>query len=189
MKKLLLSLVLLLFTILSFGQETEFKFTKEGFTDYVITKVDSSKTQSELYKRALDWVQVTYKNPKEVLLAQIENDYIRFEGVEKYKLCTKSLGATTCFDIRYQIEVSFKNGKYKFDVIKVEQYIKTSQYSAGGWYDFPINNTSSYYKDNGEIRQMWKLYPESLENVFNSLNLSLKNFMLNKDITSKTKDW
>ena len=80
MKKILL-LVLLTFSTLSFGQETEFKFTKNGFTDFVVTTIEN-KTQQELYKKTLDWIQVTYKNPKEVLLAQIENDYIRFEGIQ-----------------------------------------------------------------------------------------------------------
>ena len=76
---------------LSFGQETEFKFTKEGFTDFVVTQCEG-KTQAELYKKALDWVSVTYKNPKEVIKAQIENDYIRIEGSSNSLVCLNILG-------------------------------------------------------------------------------------------------
>lgn len=148
MKKILLGALLLL-SILSFAQETEFKFTKDGFTDFVVTTVEG-KTQQELYKKTLEWIQVTYKNPKEVLLAQIENDYIRFEGFKPNTLCLNSLGMLICENIKYQIEVSFKDGKYKFDVIKLETYTKSSQYVSGGWNIFPINSTdySAFYKKN-----------------------------------------
>jgi hypothetical protein len=78
MKKILLVL-LMLAGFYSNAQETEFKFAKEGFTDYVVGTVEG-KTAQELYKKTLDWVSVTYKNPKEVIKAQIENDYIRIEG-------------------------------------------------------------------------------------------------------------
>ena len=76
---------------LSFSQETEFKFDKEGFTDFVVTQCEG-KTQAELYKKALDWVSVTYKNPKEVIKAQIENDYIRIEGSSNSLICLNILG-------------------------------------------------------------------------------------------------
>ena len=39
----------------SFSQETEFKFDKEVFTDFVVTQCEE-KTQAELYKKALNWV-------------------------------------------------------------------------------------------------------------------------------------
>lgn len=188
MRKVILGALLLLST-LSFSQETEFKFSKEGFTDYVVTKVDSTKTQSELYKKSLEWVQVTYNNPKEVIKAQIENDYIRIEGVSKNAICMKALGMNTCSSARYQIEITFKDGKYKFDVISVEQYVSPSKYSSGGWYTIPIDNTKYAYKDNGEIRNTYKQYPENLENLFNSLNLSLKDFLLSKNVQSKSKEW
>lgn len=189
MKKILL-LVLLTFSTLSFGQETEFKFTKNGFTDFVVTSVEG-KTQQELYKRTLDWIQVTYKNPKEVLLAQIENDYIRFEGIQRNSLCTKSLGMNICSNIRYQIEVSFKDGKYKFDVIKLETYTEPSKYTSGGWYEFPINSNdyNAYYKTNGEIKPMFKSYPESLEKTFNDLNKNLELFIKSETLNTKKSDW
>jgi hypothetical protein len=189
MKKLLLGSLLLLST-LSSSQQTEFKFTKNGFTDFVVTQVDG-KTQSDLYKKVLDWVQVTYRNPKEVLKAQIENDYVRIEGSKSNSLCTKALGMATCWDIRYQIEIYVKDGKYKFDVIRLEFYLKATQYSSGGWYDFPINGTdySAYYKESGEIKNAYKLYPEGLETTFNSLNTSLKSFILDEEQTKKSSEW
>jgi hypothetical protein len=54
MRKIILTSSLLM-TILGFSQETEFKFTKDGFTDYVVTPVEN-KTAAELYKKTIDWV-------------------------------------------------------------------------------------------------------------------------------------
>jgi hypothetical protein len=190
MKKIIyILLVTVLVTNLSFSQETEFKFTKEGFTDYVVTNCEG-KTQSDLYKKTLDWVSTTYKNPKEVIKAQIENDYIRIEGFKSSMLCIKSLGIMTCFDVRYQIEISFKDGRYKFDVTRIEQYSPSSQYSSGGWSDFPINtDLKGYFKESGEIRSMFKLYPDAFQSTFNGLNKDLESFLKSESIPSKKGNW
>jgi hypothetical protein len=119
MKKLLFSLLLI--SAFANAQETEFKFTKDGFTDYVIGTVPN-KTASELYKKTIDWVNITYKNPREVIKAQIENDYIRIEGFKSSMLCKKILLSNICENGRYQIEISFKDGKYKFDVISFKNF-------------------------------------------------------------------
>lgn len=171
------------------AQETEFKFTKEGFTDYVVIPIEG-KTAQELYKKTLDWVSLTYKNPKEVIKAQIENDYIRIEGAKSSMLCVKSLGLLTCNDVRYQIEISFKEGKYKFDLTKLEQYVPASQYVVNsGWNEVELKNTSYCYKENGDLKNLFKLYPQAIETEFNTLNISLKDFLNSKEIPSKKGDW
>ena len=102
MKKYIL-LFFLFSTIIGFAQETEFKFSKKGFTDFVVVECEN-KTQSELYKKTLDWVAVNYNTPSDVIKGQIENDYIRIEGFSKDLVANGT---------RYQIEISFKDGKYK----------------------------------------------------------------------------
>lgn len=188
MNKILL-LLLMLVSFYSNAQETEFKCTKEGFTDYIVGIVEG-KTSQELYKKTLDWVSYTYKNPKEVIKAQIENDYIRIEGAKSNLLCIKSLGLLNCSDVRYQIEISFKDGKYKFDLTKLEQYIPPSQYTVtSGWIEVRLTDTSLYYKDNGDLRSFYKLYPTAIETEFNSLNTSLKDFLKSDTIPSKKTEW
>lgn len=187
MKKIIIILILLV-SILGFSQESEFKFTKDGFTDYVVGTVPN-KTAAELYKKTLDWVSVTFNTPKEVIKAQIENDYIRIEGTKKSMLCIKALGSLICNDGRYQIEISLKDGKYKFDVISLEQYSSPNQYSAGGWSAFPLAVVNGYFKENGEIRNVFKLYPEEIQTTFNDLNVGLKTFLSSDNIPSKKSDW
>ena len=181
----LISIVLI--SNLFYGQETEFKFSKEGFTDFIVTKCEN-KSQSELYKRALDWVSVTYNNPKEVIKAQIENDYIRIEGSSNALVCFNILGKNYN-EATYQIEISFKDGKYKFDVIQVKQYTEPSQYSSGGWSDVGINTTDVYYTKKGKIRGIFKYLPESLTTYFNDLNNDLAKFIESDEIPSKKDDW
>jgi hypothetical protein len=172
---------------LSFSQETEFKFDKEGFTDFVVTQCEG-KTQAELYKKALDWVSVTYKNPKEVIKAQIENDYIRIEGSSNSLICLNILGKKYN-NATYQIDISFKDGKYKFDVIEIRQYTEASQYSSGGWSEVGLATTEPYYNKKGEIRGVFKYFPEFLPTYFNKLNLELKDFLLSDKIPSKKSEW
>lgn len=186
MKKLVL--FLLFVNEFTYAQEVEFKFTKNRLTDYVVRIVDG-KSATELYKKTLDWVAVTYNNPKEVIKAQIKNDYIRIEGSKASLLCTKSLGMANCWNVRYQIEISFKDGKYKFDLIKFEVHTPPSEYSSGAWNEFDFNNTSLYYNSKGEIKSMYKLYPDAIETEFNTLNESLNDFLKSDTIPSKKSDW
>ena len=150
---------------LSFSQETEFKFDKEGFTDFVVTQCEG-KTQTELYKKALDWVSVTYKNPKEVIKAEIENNFIRIES--------------TSDGLTYLIEISFKDDKYKFDVLSyVHDLTKTNILEMDQWYD-----------NNGNIKnKRLEKIVSSHEKKFNDLNLSLNNYINNDEIQSKKNNW
>ena len=196
--KYILILLLMTQSFFSYSQDTAFTFTKNGFTDFVVTKVDG-KSQSDLYKKAIEWISVTYNDPSQVLKAKIENDYIRIEGSNNDMICLKMLGSKTCNSAKYQIEISFKDNKYKFDVIEVKQYASPSQYSAGGWYEVGLptsktlesnpNAINTYFNDEGEAKKMFRFYIENIPTEFNRLNQSLKDFLLNDKIPSQQKDW
>uniref|UniRef100_UPI0040474E83 hypothetical protein n=1 Tax=Flavobacterium sp. TaxID=239 RepID=UPI0040474E83 len=136
MKKVLVLIVLV--AQFGFGQETEFTFdNQKGMTDYIVGTVEN-KTASDLYKKVIEGIKVTYKNPDKVILSTIDNEYVRFEGFSSSLWCINGLGMKTCYDTKYQIEISFKDGKYKFDLIGMEYYMSPSKYSSGGWYDLVI---------------------------------------------------
>lgn len=188
--KQIITIVTLLCSGVLFSQETAFTFTKDGFTDFVVVSVPN-KTQAELYKKTLDWVSVTYNNPKEVIKAQIENDYIRIEGVKENALCMNVMLSRMCDDVKYQIEISFKEGKYKFDVVSVQQFLKTSEVSViSGWRECGfMNTTAGFYKSNGELKNVFKDYPQESTSMFNEINDKLKDFLLSDSIPSKKSDW
>lgn len=183
MKKLFL--LIIMFTTFINAQETEFKLTPQVFTDYIVLPFDG-KTESELYKKALQWIEVTYKNPKEVLKGNIENDYIRFQGSKPGLVVMNALGRHP-YDSRYMIEITFKNGKCKFDIIELEYYTPYSQYSPGGWNSFPMTNTSGYFKK-GELRNSCKYFTE-IPDYFNTLKSEFVAFMNSDNIPSKKSDW
>jgi hypothetical protein len=181
-------LIIVLLGVNCFGQDTTFTFTKDGFTDYVIG-VAENKTEAELYKKTLDWISVTYNNPKEVIKAQIENDYIRIEGSDNTFICTNMLGMKLCYLSKYQIEISFKEGKYKFDVVNIQSYSPASQSQSGYWFNVEFNDTNVYYKKSGEIKSPYKNYPLLIPMTFNTLNNSLKDFLNSNNTSGKKNDW
>lgn len=191
MKKVL---VLIVFVAqFSFGQEIEFTFdNQKGMNDYIIGTVEN-KTAPEIYKKAIEWLKITYKNPDKVILSTIDNEYVRFEGVSSALWCSNVLGMKICYDTKYQIEISVKDGKYKFDLLGLEYYISPSQYGRGGWYDAGIFSKSStpeqltgVYKKDGTLRASFK-YAQDVPLYFNDLNKSLLKY-INAESPAKG-DW
>lgn len=163
------------------AQETQFTFDNtKGMTDFVVTDV-AGKTAPEIYKKIIEWIKVTYKNPDKVILSTIENEYIRFEGFSGscYSIYVPFLGKSYQ-DTKYQIEISIKDGKYKFDIIGMENYTSPSQYSSGGWNNnglFNGNLDKEYlekiiYKKDGTLRSTWKNIND-VPLYFNGLNKSI----------------
>jgi hypothetical protein len=181
MKKLLVFIVFV--AQFGFGQETEFTFdNQKGMTDYIVGTVEN-KTASEIYKKVIEWIKITYKNPDKVILSTIDNEYVRFEGSSDYLWCMSSLGLKTCYQTKYQIEISMKEGRYKFDLIGLEYYINASQYSRGGWYEAGFFNKpstpeqlTSIYKKDGTLRSAFK-DAQDVPLFFNNLNKSLFEFV------------
>ncbi len=164
---------------------TKYEISKEGLTDFIVAEVPG-KTKEEIYTKVLEWVSRTYKNPKEVLKAEILNDYVRIEGSKENLFCSSPLGMAVCNDARYQIEISVKDGKYKFDIIQLEEYVKPSQYYGGGWRVYSSINS---FKKDGTVRGGWKDYINDIPNYFNSLNDDLKKYIESGVKSEQKSEW
>jgi len=162
MKKIITTVFLIL-GLISYSQESEFKFTKDGLTDYIVIKVEDN-SQNELYDKTINWINTVYNSPSNVLKAQVKDEYIRFEGIKDY--CV------------YQIEISFKDGKYKFDVLSYRHLTTNSN----------LLDITLWFNNDGSIKnkRCERLILEHQE-FFNQLNLSLKNFIMTN--ANKNKDW
>jgi hypothetical protein len=161
------------------------QLTSAGFTDFIVVPVENT-TQAELYKKTLDWINMAYKSPDDVIKGKIENDYIRLEGSSPSLVAFNPMGKFT-YLTRYQIEVSFKDGKYKFDPMRVEYYIPANQYGTGGWKDLVISNGAEYYNKKGELKKNFKYIPD-IATYFSALNEELKAY-LSGDTPAKKSDW
>lgn len=182
-----LTFIFLLFSAIGSAQNSTFTVSKDkGLTQFVVQEVPGTSA-SELYKKSLEWINKTYKNPSEVILAKIENDYVRFEGYQQNLFCFSALGAKNCNDVKYQIELGFKDGKYKFTITSLADYIKPSQYMNAGWRPSELSTFgSNCYKNNGEIKSMCKDYVVDVPVYFTKLNESLNNYISRGD---NKNDW
>lgn len=169
MKKIIL---LFIFSISAIAQD-KFEFKKEGLTDYVVTKIDSSA--SKLYIKTINWVKENYKNPSEVIKMTIENEKIRFQGFKENFYCIKSMSSPVCSNALYTIEISFKEGKYKIDPIELILINKSGLSN-----EIDLNDFSIYYDKKGNIKKSSEDAPILIEQLFNGLNENLKNYISNK---------
>ena len=159
-------------TFVSFAQEIkQLKLTPLGVEPMVI-EIEGIKA-SDTYQKALNWVKETYKTPDKVLKAQIENKKIRIDGFARNAWWNKSMGLKNSYNMDYTIEISFKDGKYRFGFIIGEFSIDTGQKTAFGY--------STFFKKSGEVRKAYKDAVPSLENTMNSLANSFYNYIAGND--------
>jgi hypothetical protein len=158
MKKLL---VLLFVNVICYSQTSieKFEYTELGLNDYVVSEFNSV-SKDEIYKKTINWVKETYKNPDEVLKMKIENEKIRINGIANKLLNVK--GYT--YNLEYVIDISFKDNKYKFELISLT-------YEQVDYKKIP-----NFKTDKKMIKYYGKI-PYDIEDYFNKLNLSLKYYV------------
>ncbi len=195
MKKI--TVLLLLFTGLLNAQETKFTFdNKTGLTDFIVVPVEN-RPASELYKKSVDWIKVTYSDPSKAILSTIENEYIRFMALGEYICYDESNPKAVnfdCYKVRYEIEISFKDGKYKFDIISLQRYETSSQYTTGGWKNVIVFTTGIseeelskiLFKNDGSLKKQYITISKSAD-YFNAVNESLLKYIAVND--KEKKDW
>ncbi len=167
---------------------TEFTVSKEQqLTDFLIIPSEG-KTKEELYKKVVEWISKTYNQPSEVIKAQVENDYIRFQGVETKGYCVNPM-IEICEDMQYEIEISVKDGKYKFDVVKLESAITNKYGRVTGWSEIVFKKGWMNFKSNGEIRNQYKETMPKIARYINGLSKSLNDYIQNKNDAAKQNDW
>ena len=179
MKKIVLGLLMMV-SFYSNAQDTEFTFTADkGMTDFIVTPVEG-KTTAEIYKKVIEWIKVTYKNPDKVILSTIENEYVRFEGLSE----TLWSG----YPAKYEIEILIKDGKYRFDLISFHNHMD-------GWMDITVFNNSmskedlekrNIFKKDNTLKNMFKFF-DKIPTYFNNLNKSLSESIVST--VKKTDGW
>lgn len=153
------------------AQETEFTFTADrGMTDFIVTQVEG-KTAPEIYNKVIEWIKVTYKSPEKVILSTIENEFIRFEGSSDSFYAMNSI-SKIYVPVKYIIEISIKDGKYKFDYVGmtiIENGVFIPYFSTKNKQEldqYPI------FKKDGTLRSPYKYFIE-VPTYINNLNKSL----------------
>jgi hypothetical protein len=172
MKKLFLLINLSFITLVLFSQDLpKLVLTDKGF-EPVVYQVDSLNA-STIYKRTMDWVQITYENPKEVLKANVENEIIRLVGLNKGVFFrTFKSGKKVSYDISYTLEINIKEGKYRFIFIPNQITVNSSKVLFGipDFFTGKLDVNGNSYEG----------CAASLESSINTFSLSLYNYILGK---------
>ena len=176
--KLKFLMLVLFVTVSTFAQDTDFKFLKEGLTDFVVTSVDTSA--KELFAKTTSWIKENNKNG-DAIKSSIENEKVTFQGYKENFSCTKAGGTNVCSNASYTIEITFREGKYKFDLLDMELI------GANGKTSTPnLNDFSEYYDKDGNLKKYMGDIPSTYENFFNGLNKNLATYI---DKKLKSEKW
>lgn len=177
------TILLFTLTVLSFSSSIcqelpQLKLTPDGVEPIVVEVV--SMNASEIYQKAQNWVKETYKNPDQVLKADISNEKIRIDGFSNDAWWFKSLGIKQSMDMEYTLEISFKDGKYRFEFFVGQFYVNGGKKA--------LYSYKSFYKRSDEVRKMYSDAVPSLELTMNSLSQSLYNYV-SGTAANEDNDW
>ncbi len=177
--KLRLILLMAFISATTFAQETGFKFSKEGLTDFIVTTYDGSAATT--YNRALAWVKENSKKGYAVT-SSVENEKMTLQGNKENFLCSKAGGTTVCATGIFTIEITFKDGKYKFEAVGLSE----KPNNGGTTVTHNLDDFSEYYNKDGSLKKYKDDVPAAYEMLFNELNNSLIAFM---DKKKKAENW
>lgn len=135
----------------------QLKLTSDGFvnaddnTKNYIAIDFPEKTQSQLYKSALMYLNTLYVSPKEVL-STMENEVITINGVGEFR-AKCATGIPIDFRVNYTISLKFKDGKMRIDIPSINSIsapgVKMYLSGAGSM----MGDTLVIFKKNGEVKR------------------------------------
>lgn len=149
MKKIIISLMLFCF-IMANGQE--FVVNEYGFCDakiptnnYVVINAEG-KTANQLYNNALKYVNQKFVKPSEVIEGKVEGEYLKYGIFNKFQDVNVPEG-TIHLNIGFSCDLSFKDGKVKFEITNFRIKEATGVYEVKidglDYYFYPIFNSSA----------------------------------------------
>ena len=142
-----------------------FQYSELGLNGSVVTY-----HKEELYNQTVSWIKETYKNPELVLTMKIENEKVRIDAIASGLLKVRGFAS----NLNYIVEVSFKDNKYKFDVVSL-LYDNNTDYK----------NIPNFKTDNKMIKNFGTTSAD-IEKYFNGMNESLRASVTGQ---SKKDDW
>lgn len=186
-KLILLSLILLNLT--SYGQKLI--LTPYGLRDsiniektYIVITVES-KTAKQLYDNAIKYINKTYKSPEDVIKSNIDGEYLKFTTHEPQIYFFKFLGKIIPYSANFTTELSFKDGKVKYEILNLEIQNKTEY----GIETIPLIRTTGggLFNKNGTstTKSMGKAKTD-IQNYFNTQISNLYDGLIEK---SKNDSW
>lgn len=190
MKKLFLSVISILSA--AFVTAQEFEVTPNGLKDkssgkdFVVIEAQG-KTASELYNNTIKYINMMYKNPKEVIKGDVKDEYIKWETFVPNFGTIKNSFINLTADALITVELSFKDGKAKYEVVNQDIHPKENRdgkvtFKGSKWGGFPI-----YDEKDNKLRQVQ--LKEDIESYYNLQIIKLKEVLNDNVVQSKKDDW
>lgn len=187
MKKIIF--IFLLTSFISFGQE---KFTYGGTglnTTFIINKAESF-TQQQIFDKALTWASGNLQNSDIALDKKVEgNEKITFTGFRKNYINFSALGNQIYFNVRYTVALAFKEGRYKFEIVKLEKKLQGHNQKGRDWVAIPLNNGSKLYDKKGKLTNIGKAETIKIPQLLNELNDGLLSHIKSVAKPKDNGDW
>ena len=176
---------MLVLTLNCFSQKLV--ITKDGFRDssnlnngYVVINVDG-KTAKQLFDNAIVFVNKAYKNPDKVITGKIDTTSLAINGYADIliKITTMPNGKprkkeiSTILCSTYNIQLSFKNNKVKFEIIDIDFYWNTYNGKENLYFQGTkgLYGATGIYDADGNLKLLD--YKACIENYFNGYIQSL----------------
>lgn len=160
-------LVLLSITITCRAQNIEkINFTASGCNPIVI-KLDSIYTKEIIYKLTREWILKDYNTPSVTIKAEINNDYIRINGVD-INAC--KFNALSTLDLDYDMTIEVKDGRYRLTVV-LNKFLCNHTICDYGF------SPSGLFKKDGSARGIYSDWVQCISNDFNKNSLSLYKYI------------
>ena len=158
MKKIIFVLFLIS-SVVSIGQETEFKITNEvGVNKFVVVEING-QSQQELYAKTMKWFNNNFVTQDSKIEGQIENEMLKIRILENGGM--------------YLFKIDFKDGKYRIEIQESGMYNGVAKVL------YPLD-TKNLLNKKGEIKFGWG-YIERATKELNRYNNSLKTYLENKE--------
>lgn len=93
-----------------------------------IVILEEGKTAKQLFDSASKYLVKAYANPEQAIKAKVENEYIRFNTHAPNFITIRNSFAKVPITADYLIELSFKDGKIKFEVTSIDMYDKSGKF-------------------------------------------------------------
>lgn len=168
--KLLFTLIILIYSINSFAQEIKtVELTRNGY-EPIVFKIEN-QNQLDIYNLTKKWIIKNYKNPKDVVTADIENENINISGYAENIVKWGLSGGG--FGLKYILQIEFKDNRYRVTILPE--------------IDSPALSYTNFFKKDGEKRRGYKGGPESIDNYINSILENLNNYIKNKGKADDSK--
>lgn len=185
MRKILLLLLVVPLSLI--GQS--FNVTPNGLRDkdnleksYLVLSFEG-KTAKQLYDKAFRYMNETQNNPDASTRSNIQSEYLRYKTLIIDGIRYKQGYLKLAINIEYQVDLKFKDGKIKYELLNIKMPARDNNYSLV----FSAGKLDGYYivyDNKGKLYK--KEAKDDLETLFNS---RVKDFIdyINKD--ESNDDW